>query len=59
MQKLRFRQWKWIPAFAGMTNPGTHTLKVVIPAKPVLREGGGAGIHRSDSSSVRIAMRDK
>jgi len=42
--KLRFRQWMWIPAFAGMTIPGTRTLKVVIPAK--------AGIHRSDSFSV-------
>ena len=43
-KKLRFRHEKWIPAFAGMTIPGTRTLKVFIPAK--------AGIHRSDSSSI-------
>jgi hypothetical protein len=30
---LRFRQWQWIPAFAGMTMPGTRSLNIVIPAK--------------------------
>jgi len=35
--RLRFRHWNWIPAFAGMTMPGTGALNFVIPAK--------AGIH--------------
>ena len=37
--KLRFRQWQWIPAFAGMTMPRRGALIIVIPAK--------AGIHHS------------
>jgi hypothetical protein len=34
---LRFRHWKWIPAFAGMTMPGTGAVNIVLPAE--------AGIH--------------
>ena len=40
----RFRHWQWIPAFAGMTTPGTGALNLVIPAK--------AGIHCSRRVSV-------
>jgi hypothetical protein len=30
---LRLRHRQWIPAFAGMTTPGTGFLNIVIPAK--------------------------
>jgi len=40
---LSLRQW--IPAFAGMTIFRALAPNNVIPAKLVLRGGGGAGIH--------------
>jgi hypothetical protein len=34
---LPFKQWQWIPAFAGMTLPQTSALDTVIAAKAGIR----------------------